>query len=288
LSNSGGVNTPIGAIGGIYRIGDTDRVYFSQGNLQYQASTNTWRFAENQWDFVGEGLEFGNVFENGVKCDNELIAPDYNGWIDLFGWGTSGYDHGAVCYQPWSTDTGSGYYNAYGQSSYNLYDQTGQADWGYNAISNGGNQENMWRTLTREEWYYVFYLRNTSSGIRWARATVNGVNGIIILPDNWTSIYPIYDGNGNGGGYDSNIISATSWTNILEANGAVFLPVTRIRYETDVYTDYGDYWSASHYDTSFAYDVCFNDSLVDPMMYEGLLFYFRCNGYGVRLVCPAE
>jgi len=47
------INTliPTGAIKGLFTINeDCERVYFSQGNLQYQASTNTWRFAENQDD----------------------------------------------------------------------------------------------------------------------------------------------------------------------------------------------------------------------------------------------
>ena len=76
---------------------DGDKVIFSQGNLQYQASTGTWRFAENQYDYVGNAT-LGNVYENGVKCNNALISDSYTGWIDLFGWGTSGYNHGAVCY----------------------------------------------------------------------------------------------------------------------------------------------------------------------------------------------
>lgn len=84
-----GGECPEGGINALFTIiEDGDKVYFSQGNLQYQASTNTWRFAEHQWDYVGEG--------------NNNISPNYNGWIDLFGWGTSGYNHGAVCYQPWS------------------------------------------------------------------------------------------------------------------------------------------------------------------------------------------
>jgi len=55
--------------------------------LQYQASTDTWRFAEHQWDFVGDDTD-GNVFENDVKCNNALTSDSYDGWIDLFGWGT--------------------------------------------------------------------------------------------------------------------------------------------------------------------------------------------------------
>lgn len=45
--------SPVGAINGLFSVSATQQVYFSQGNLQYQASTNTWRFAENQWDYVG-------------------------------------------------------------------------------------------------------------------------------------------------------------------------------------------------------------------------------------------
>ena len=149
-------NTPIGAINGIFSIGENTQVYFSQGNLQYQASTNTWRFANNQYDYVG--------------TDNANISETYDGWIDLFGWGTSGYNHGANCYQPWSTSTTCSDYYAYGQDNYNLYDQTGQADWGYNAISNGGNSVGLWRTLTQPEWDYVFNTRTTASGIRYAKA----------------------------------------------------------------------------------------------------------------------
>ena len=51
---------------------------FSPGNLQYKASTSIWAFAENQYDFVGS--------------DNTNISSTYDGWIDLFGWGTSGYN----------------------------------------------------------------------------------------------------------------------------------------------------------------------------------------------------
>ena len=52
----GGGNAPQGAIDGLFTINSNgDQVYFSQGNLQYQASTNTWRFATNQWDYVGDG-----------------------------------------------------------------------------------------------------------------------------------------------------------------------------------------------------------------------------------------
>ena len=165
LEGGGSGNAQNGTINGLFTINaNGDQVYFSQGNLQYQASTNTWRFAENQWDYIGYA--------------NSNISPTYDGWIDLLGWGTSGFNHGAACYQPWSTSENYYDYYAYGLSNSNLNDQTGQADWGYNAISNGGNQENLWRTLTMQEWHYLIKTRNTPSGIRWAVAKVNNASSI--------------------------------------------------------------------------------------------------------------
>ncbi|MBR4498358.1 MAG: hypothetical protein IKP08_06750 [Bacteroidales bacterium] len=79
-----------GAILAEFSVSDSTKVHFSQGNLQYQASSNTWRFAENQWDFVGDSID-GTVYEKGIKSDNAKISSSYDGWIDLFGFGTSGY-----------------------------------------------------------------------------------------------------------------------------------------------------------------------------------------------------
>lgn len=257
------VFVPEGAINGLFTINENgDQVYFSKGNLQYQASTNTWRFAENQWDYVGSG-EYGNVYENSVKCDNALISETYDGWIDLFGWGTSGYNHGAVCYQPWSTSQSFTDYNAYGNDTLNLYDQTGMADWGYNAISNGGNIENVWRTLRQSEWEYVLLIRNTSSGVRYAKANVNGINGTILLPDNWNNeIYPLNNSNDPGVSFNINTINLTLWINSFEENGAVFLPSAGCRFQ-DYSNNHGYYWTATHDLSMYAGTIFFNDGTIN-------------------------
>lgn len=70
------------------------KVRFSQGNLQYQASTNTWRFAPNQMTIISEEA-------------NNKASSTYSGWIDQFYYGTSGWDNTkndptAVCFNPWS------------------------------------------------------------------------------------------------------------------------------------------------------------------------------------------
>ena len=245
-------DAPEGSIAGLFTITpDNQEIFFSQGNLQYQASTNTWRFAEKQWNYVGgvdsdSNEERGNVFENGVKCDNSLIAETYNGWIDLFGWATSGYDHGSFCYQPWSTSENSSDYLAYNIAC-NLYDQTGSADWGYNTISNGGNTSNLWRTLTKQEWWYLLWARYTISGIRFAKAQVNNVNGIILLPDNWLPTYfALYNTTKKDVDYSANTISSNQWE-VLEQHGAVFLPTAGWRNGIDVKSIglQGVYWSSS-------------------------------------------
>ena len=262
-----------GVLSGVFTVGEHAHVQFSKGNLQYQASTGTWRFATYQYDYIGN--------------DNSNISQTYSGWIDLFGWGTSGYSHGANCYQPWSTSTSYSDYYAYGVYSNNLYSGNGQADWGYNAISNGGNLENSgWRTLTRPEWDFVFNTRSTISGIRYAKATVNGVNGVVLLPDDWTaSTYALNSTNSISADYTTNTIAAEDWANVLEANGAVFLPAAGYRNGTSVYSfgQYGDYWSSSRCAMFNTYYVHFlSDNLYISSNSP------RSSGHSVRLVRIAE
>jgi hypothetical protein len=270
---------PIGAINGLFTVGGSKRVYFSQGNLQYQASTNTWRFAENQWDYVGNNNN-GTVYENEIQSNNDSISSSYDGWIDLYRWGTSSYNHGAICYQPWSiSETNSDYY-AYGIWNLGLYSNSGQADWGYNAISNGGNLENSgWRTLTQLEWDFVFNSRYTESGVRFARGIVNGVNGVLLLPDDWnSSIYSLNCTNDENSVYMSNQISSTDWFGVLEPNGVVFLPASYPF--LDSYNSYGHYWSSTPKSIDNVYLVSFKEGVyIDQDGYK-----YRSSKSAVRLV----
>lgn len=274
-----------GALNGKFTINDDgDQVCFSKGNLQYQASTNTWRFAENQWDFVGD--------------DNANISETYAGWIDLFGWGTSGYhdanDPHNVNYQPWSTSDSivdeSYNYFGYGPStdmpSPNLTEGSANYDWGvYNPISNGGNRAGLWRLLTFKERSYLFNTRSTNSGIRFAKAKVNNVNGVILLPDDWSStFYALSNTNQYIGSFTSNTITALQW-NTLEQHGAVFLPAAGHRggFLVGYVGSYGSYWSASYvvYGGE-ASALAFDDEFLSPGIM--LLQYV---GSSVRLVCSS-
>ena len=270
---------PAGALAGIFSVSATKTVWFSQGNLQYQASPSKWRFAENQYDYVGDNT-VGNVYVETTKSDNASISSSYTGWIDLFGWGTSGYDHGATCYQPYSTSTTSPQYYAYGDKSKTLYDDTGKADWGYNIISNGGNEENFgWRTLTKDEWVYLFNRTvNGGTGEHYSytlnQEIFGKVKGIVLYPDN-------YKGAEFTGGPSS--VWAT-----FEAAGCVFLPFAGRRTSgtsvAQASTD-GHYWSSTPggtYDTE-AYQVSYASGTLKT---DGHIE--RSNGLSVRLVYNAQ
>lgn len=237
------VNTnclPTGALKGLFSVSANKQVYFSQGNLQYNPKFKLWQFAYPQYSILHSGW-------TGDSNVSSEYTSTYTGWIDMFGWGTSGTYHGAICHQPYSTDQTDSKYYAYGNASYNLYDRTGAADWGCNAISNGGEQTYQWRTPTSNEWKYLLNSRSTPSGIRYAKAIVNGIKGLILLPDNWdASIYNLYSTNSSSTGY-SNSISASNWTDYFEVNGAVFLPAAGWRdyiNVTQTYDYYGYYWAS--------------------------------------------
>ena len=253
-----------GVLPGSFSVSDSLQVHFSQGNLQYiPNASNNWKFSDYQWNYIGsQGGTSSNINR------------------DLFAWGTSGYYTGSNCFWPSGTSTNNNDYYVYGSYTYNLYDQTGMADWGYNPISNGGNQENQWRTLTFEEWRYVLQYRNTISGIRYAKAQVNGINGVILLPDNWNAnIYNLNNPNENTS-FSSNMLSASQWS-ILEEVGAVFLPAAGYRHGTTVFEvgSQGAYWSSSSCGNGFVYSVGF-DTTIGPNVGSSARHY----GKSVRLV----
>ena len=108
------------------------KVIFAPGNLQYNRFQNIFRIAEHQYDYIG--------------VDNERINDiSYSGWIDLFGWGTSGYNNK----YPYLSSTETEDY--YGDSNIANTDY----DWGqYNAISHDfykDTDKGFWRTPTRRE-----------------------------------------------------------------------------------------------------------------------------------------
>ena len=264
-SHSGGV------LNGEFSVSATKKIRFSQGNLQYNAVTKVWRFAENQCDYIGNY--------------NAKISETYDGWIDQFGWGTSGYN-GKM---PTMNDN---YDFEYVEE---LKDIAGtNADWGvYNAISNGGNKVGMWRTLAIEEWQYILEGRLNAEALNGV-ACVDGTNGVIILPDGWMqpegTIFKAGVAAKEGKEYYKTINDLTfeQWK-LFEDAGAVFLPAAGYRWcpnEIMYVNQYGSYWSSTYanYDEKWedyinAWYVYFHAKEVNCHNYRNL-----ANGYSVRLV----
>ena len=258
------------------------KVYFSQGNLQYQASTDTWRFADEQYDICG--------------MDNRNASATYNGWIDLFAWGTSGWSGGVQNYHPWQRGTfpeSNELYYAGGDERQSLTGDFANADWGvYNAISNGGNEPGLWRSLTANEMAYLLRWRPNAEQLR-AYAVINGQPGLVLLPDDWQQPDGVLFKAGNAGPdaadvdtlFLDNRYGEKEWRR-LENFGAVFLPLagvtsgtTNISYSPTVG---GLYWSSSASSTtSSATCLYFEEShSYLPSTGSG----YRTHGMSVRLV----
>ena len=213
-----------------FSVSDNDAVQFSRGNLQYNPALDKWRFALRQYDYA---------------CgDNANIAQDYDGWIDLFGWGTSGWNSGANAYQPWATSTTGGDYYPGGSENHNLTGEYANADWGiYNKIENGGKSKGMWRTLTNGEWIYLKGDNAKRSG-KWALATIAGIHkGLLLLPDEWTLPSGCSYTAGAANRWETNRYSYAEWEK-MQAAGAVFMPAAGQRYEQSITgtNEWGAYW----------------------------------------------
>lgn len=235
---------------GSFAVGSNKKVYFSPGNLQYQASTKTWRFAEHQYDYEGR--------------NNKNISASYSGWIDLFGWGTGN--------NPTLASVDDNDYQSF-------------SDWGVNKISNGGNKVNQWRTLTSEEWTYLRSSRPNADNLR-GLAKVNGVYGYVLFPDGANPTALGFTATSRN--WTTNQYTTSQWA-AMQTVGAVFLPAAGYRSGTNMHglndesagyiTATGNYWSATPNNTSGGACVSFEEQY-------GFSWYAykRYCGLSVRLV----
>ena len=185
--------------------------------------------------------------------------------VDLFGWSTAATNFGV------STSTDADDYSV------------SFVDWGANKI--GDDAPNTWRTLTMDEWNYLLNYRTNASSLCGV-AQVNGVNGLIFLPDNWTCPAGVTFKSGFHSSYGVDYyaayqtFAADQWSK-LEKSGAVFLPAAGIRLGSDVIgMQYcGFYWSASEYILNLAYNLyIYSDDAYMSYCYN------RYYGQSVRLV----
>lgn len=236
-----------------FSVSDTKTVKFSRGNLQYKEGEG-WRFASNQYDYVG--------------------SWNSSSWVDLFGWGT------------WSGTSEQ-------WSPLNTSDDPKNYSWNGDKYFQGsiGGYSN-WYTLTEGEWIYLLRERptgvtvNDTKNARYTEATINingnPVNGVILFPDNYAGGTPsgVTWGSINISSIWSTRCTTAGWSS-LEAAGCVFLPAAGYRYGTDFYKAglYGIYWSSTDNGDKDAFHLYFYSAFMDPLSYSN-----RYRGCSVRFV----
>ena len=198
-----------------FSVSATQTVKFTSGNLQYKANPAEWRFAPNQYDTIGR--------------KNENISQTYSGWIDLFGYGTSGYNSK----YPYMTTTSEGSYQS-GVISRNNY------DWGwYNKIA--GHPIQAFFTWDYSSANYLLNTRNAStintiSNAKYATARVEGINGLLLFPDDYKLPQGLSVNKKNiNNGTTAVAFTNVTWTkqNLIDA-GIVFLPCAGWRNGTQI------------------------------------------------------
>lgn len=257
------INATEGALSGKFSVSASKQVHFSKGNLQYDTVNAVWSFAANQYDIIG------NANMNGSQLGEV---------IDLFGFGTG---------------------DAPTKYTYNDEDYAEFHEWGANPISNGGNAADLWRTLTKDEWAYLFRSRTNAASLI-GYALIGGRHGLVLLPDNWAlpegaSFYSITEkglawddnwGSGayldeNGGHLEDNDYTTEQWTQ-LETAGAVFLPLAGFRMYQGNTTKLEQINEIGFYRSSTAgnYVVVFQDEAIFPPVDDASISW----GGSVRLV----
>jgi hypothetical protein len=165
-----------------FSVSPTRKVYFSMGNLQY-STEGTHQCADGTTQ-PGTWRFAEKQWELGSSLE----------------WGNSGY---MVNYNTLKTDIAGTYY-----------------DWGvYNAIENGGNTPNVWRTLTKEEWNYVLNERQDASKLKRIFVVNDKTGGVLLFPDNWFENH-VEDINE----FPRHLYSASEMFRSIANSGGIYIP----------------------------------------------------------------
>ncbi|MBO7439104.1 MAG: hypothetical protein J6U21_05435 [Bacteroidales bacterium] len=270
-----------------FSVSETEQVLFSTGNLQYGLKTKQFRFAPSQDDMCFKVYPKYNVGENYATA----LSDGYE-YIDLFGWGAW------LSNNPAKTDG----------------NQTSDYSWPnddpHTTMSVDGSDG--WYTLTKDEWNYLLFTRETASGVRFVRANVHfkddnkPVMGLIIFPDNcpvtadqlkkdfFHTESDVANDLSTSSFYE---LSKNDWENLLVWGdfSLVFLPAAGLRSQSMIWyynvsdqgwgsieDTKGYYWSSSisKEDEDMAHHICF-----EPKSRHVYTSYdFKTFGYSVRLV----
>jgi len=236
---------------GVFSVAEGKKVTFSPGNLRYHSKSDTWGFAPLQQ----ECYEAGGI-------------ENIDGWVDLFGWSTAATNYGVN-----TSDDSNDYLGEF-------------IDWGANEI--GMSAANTWRTLSEAEWIYLLSSRPNATSLQGV-ACVNGINGLILLSDDFVCPSGIVFVPGYEHASPSSSVAYAahqSFTGLqwaqLEKAGALFLPASgyRIGVNCGHQNVHGTYWSSTERsnNVTLAQAVYFYSNRVTTG------FSGRSRGNSVRLV----
>ena len=232
------------ALSGVFTIAADDqrnpkkKVQFSKGNLYYNGST--FNFEANQYDTTpsSDGSRVENHISHFMWCNTPEKAMALK------------YDNSWNGETPFFTE--------------NNFTVNGYSGW---SVLTGGDNG---------EWSYLLNSRNTTYGEnrRYAAVKVNGMAGLLIFPDDFSS-WPSGAGdepqtfNTNSNNWNERNYTVDQF-NTLQNNGCVFLPAAGYRdgdlgkAEVSPVGRNGYYWSASQSVVSRAYDLDFNSNSANP------------------------
>ena len=221
------------------------KVYFSKANLRFVGYTNN----EGSWSFHENQVDASYAYPGYSTNTSGLAIPSTESTNDRFAWGLYG-NHGM-------------YEDDWPAITTNLSKADGN-DWGC-AFSETSLEGDNWRTLTIDEWNYLFNGRSQQK--RFLKVCLKlaesgepfAVQGILLFPDDYveptdlsrTITYNYNTSASTGSGYD--LVDAPNGSNKwadaklytdptsnsykMLAAGAVFLPAAGYRIST-VYYDY--------------------------------------------------
>lgn len=242
--NNSKFSTLLSELSGSFSVSDTKKVHFSHGNLRYTVNTGIWDFYPNQYD-----------------CASSYDANV----ISLFNWGYN--ETNSIIPNACTTE------NVTRTSGNLIYNE----DWGYVV-----GDKNTWRTLTTEEWQYLFnegaYANANRAGLYAYGVTVAGkANCTVLYPDGFSGTKV---SNGDLTSYDT----ASEWED-AQNEGVVCLPAVGFRSTESVnyVGQTGTYWSSTAYNNVKAYIMYIDSSNVLPGSMD-----YKDSGYAVRLVTDSK
>lgn len=262
-----------GSLYGLFSVAAGKQVHFARGNMYWDGTA--YQLEAKQYDYRHyNGITDDSAVINGVptttpsgtvgsfwrvKNDETSIHP----YDQTYGTPSPAETNTAIAFPNDTEDTPNSAFTANGVT-------------------------NRWRLLSGGtsvgEYYYLTKVRTGFSN-KLGRATVGGVKGLIILPDEFVD--PMTNGSSSAfvtiatNGFDANIYTAGANWDAMEIAGAVFLPAIGRRADDIIYPNptTGYYLSSSPYWSDYAYYLNFGEDYYEPGAQTS-----RSTGFSIRLV----